>query len=215
MIQISGIEIWYFRSLHHVKIKNLTDVSTFAGKNDSGKSNILRALNLFFNGQTGFGETFNFNRDFARTRLNECRSTNKKKQYIKIKISFLRGNRYNGLPKNFDVTRTWDRNSQQYKESNSLESKKSSLLSRYINTIQFEYIPAIKERAYFNYLLSRLQDTLLHSKKDEILQQLLANLITLLKVMLNHLPQSFKQLLVFPPKLNYHKLGRIYSKHFL
>ena len=46
---IASIEISYFRSFSEiVKITNCKDLNIFSGKNDSGKSNILRALNLFF-----------------------------------------------------------------------------------------------------------------------------------------------------------------------
>ena len=46
---IQKIEIENFRSSVSVNLSNLSDLVVFAGANDSGKSNILRALNLFFN----------------------------------------------------------------------------------------------------------------------------------------------------------------------
>ena len=45
---ISEIEIGYFRSIYKINISNIGDMAVFFGRNDSGKSNILRALNLFF-----------------------------------------------------------------------------------------------------------------------------------------------------------------------
>ena len=61
---IDKIEIYYFRSIYRVIIKNITDFNILTGKNDVGKSNILKALNLFFNGGTDHLNAFDFNEDF-------------------------------------------------------------------------------------------------------------------------------------------------------
>ncbi|WP_350147742.1 AAA family ATPase [Pyruvatibacter sp.] len=49
---IKEIEIAYFRSLYKERIRHVEDMNIFFGRNDSGKSNVVRALNLFFNGET-------------------------------------------------------------------------------------------------------------------------------------------------------------------
>lgn len=49
MIIISKIKIEYYRSLKNVSIKNLNHLNIFSGKNDIGKSNVLKALDTFFN----------------------------------------------------------------------------------------------------------------------------------------------------------------------
>ena len=46
---IEKIEIQYFRSIYRTIITGVEDINVITGKNDVGKSNILRALNLFFN----------------------------------------------------------------------------------------------------------------------------------------------------------------------
>jgi len=51
---ISQIEIRYFRSIYYLKITKNNSLNIFSGGNDAGKSNILKALNLFFNSQTDF-----------------------------------------------------------------------------------------------------------------------------------------------------------------
>ena len=63
---ISQIEIDHFRSLRDEKIAALADFTAFAGPNNSGKSNILRALNAFFNDQTDAGSAVNFPQDYYR-----------------------------------------------------------------------------------------------------------------------------------------------------
>jgi predicted ATP-dependent endonuclease of OLD family len=73
MIHVEGLEIRYFRSVWRAKIRDLRDITVFSGKNDVGKSNLLKALNLFFNNRTDWNAPFDFARDFSRVRLNEVR----------------------------------------------------------------------------------------------------------------------------------------------
>ena len=51
---IEGIQIRYFRSVYNVILSNCKDINVITGKNDVGKSNILKALNLFFCQQTDY-----------------------------------------------------------------------------------------------------------------------------------------------------------------
>ena len=51
MIQIKEVEIENFRSIFKEKIElEFGDLTSIVGPNNSGKSNILRALQLFFTG---------------------------------------------------------------------------------------------------------------------------------------------------------------------
>ncbi len=59
MITIKRIHVKNFRSLVDETIE-LSDFNFFVGKNDSGKSNVLKALNLFFNMSTDFDTAFDF-----------------------------------------------------------------------------------------------------------------------------------------------------------
>lgn len=43
----------------------LERLNMFVGLNDVGKSNVLKVLNLFFAGETDFGEKFDFETDFS------------------------------------------------------------------------------------------------------------------------------------------------------
>ena len=68
---IKSVEIRYFRSLYKVKLDKISDLNIIFGRNDSGKSNAIRALNLFFNNETNPDTLFNFTRDFSKVRLDE------------------------------------------------------------------------------------------------------------------------------------------------
>jgi predicted ATPase len=176
MIQIDRIEIRYFRSIYRISLRNLTDIIVLAGRNDVGKSNILKALNLFFNNQTDWNSAFDFGQDFSFRRRSEVRKkTIKGKQFIQISVGFVRGNRYlKSLPDRFTVTRTWYRDSSSPVTKSSLNrqfkihqiptkniDRALASLPRYLNTIRFEYIPAIKDSSFFTYMLGRLQDVIL------------------------------------------------------
>lgn len=189
MIQIEKIEVRYFRSIYSASIKNANDLCVISGRNDSGKSNFLKALNLFFNNETDWRTPLEFKRDFSRRRLREVRrDTIKGKQYIQIKVHFIRGARYQGsLPAKFSVTRTWHRDSVTPTETHSLRAsnipgeslhRAQASLARYMNTVRYEYIPAVKDRAFFSYSLGVLQDAVLQTRADETLKHSVDTLLT-------------------------------------
>ena len=60
---IKQIEITNFRSIKHTII-DCSSYNLFCGQNDVGKSNVLKALNLFFNQETDFQTPFNFFTDY-------------------------------------------------------------------------------------------------------------------------------------------------------
>ena len=93
MITIRDIEISRFRSIRDAKLANLRDFSVLAGLNNSGKSNFLRALNLFFTGRPEPEIPFHLARDYYRGELSA-----KKKKNIRISVHFT-------LPKSFRFRR--------------------------------------------------------------------------------------------------------------
>ncbi|MGV7106080.1 AAA family ATPase [Flavobacterium sp. U410] len=85
MIIISAVEITNFRSI--VKLEkgfSPNQLNVIVGQNDIGKSNFLKALNLFFNGETEIGNAFRFSDDFSKF----AKTPNKKAEEITIKIYF-------------------------------------------------------------------------------------------------------------------------------
>jgi AAA15 family ATPase/GTPase len=88
---IKQIEIKNFRSFGNrkkesYKVIKCNDLNIISGANDSGKSNILRALNLFFNGHTSLNQFFDFERDFY-SKL-EPDELDIKEELVTIKIWF-------------------------------------------------------------------------------------------------------------------------------
>jgi len=63
---ISKVKISCFRSIKDDELTGIKNFPTLAGLNNSGKSNYIRALNLFFNGEVEPQLGFNFSRDYYR-----------------------------------------------------------------------------------------------------------------------------------------------------
>lgn len=79
-IVISG-----FRSIEHETIK-CSEANIFCGVNDSGKSNVLKALNLFFKKQTDFLVNLKFTEDYNKVAFAKAVRATKMKQQIKVHI---------------------------------------------------------------------------------------------------------------------------------
>src|SRR5262249_9641644 len=58
------VQVSDFRSIASADIADLADVVPFVGLNGSGKSNLFRALNLFFNNEMEGGDPLELRRDF-------------------------------------------------------------------------------------------------------------------------------------------------------
>lgn len=65
MVKIKEIRIRNFRSIIDMTLYP-KDMNIIVGLNDSGKSNILKALNLFFNNQTDENSPFDFRTDYSK-----------------------------------------------------------------------------------------------------------------------------------------------------
>jgi AAA15 family ATPase/GTPase len=177
-----------------LKLIILKDLNIFSGANDSGKSNILRALNLFFNKEISPGVKFDKDRDFSkivanrfdkdiekrkkdeakrRKELNifdpsvKVRELRRSDEVISIKLFFNNDKKQRGLPEKFWVSRS-------YSQKNNFEGeyiyqsdlKGNAQVTLFLNNFKFEYVPAIKDKSYFGHLFEKLQ-TYLFEKEDK------------------------------------------------
>lgn len=177
---IEKIEIQYFRSIYRETITGLKLLNVFTGKNDAGKSNVLKALNLFFNNETDTGTPFSFVDDYNFQRLREVRRESiKGKQYIQIKVTFIRGNRFEKtLPERFTVSKRWlrtdilpsvvsnDLEKRLTSEGKRYNDRNKSSLTAYLNKIRYIYVPAIKDDETFNAILTQLRETIYNDKLE-------------------------------------------------
>ena len=153
MVTIKKIRIKNFRSIVDETF-DFSNFNFFVGINDCGKSNVLKALNLFFNNETDFNTPFIFENDYSRL----AKRGAKQAKEISIEIDL-------SIPDTFkehDI-KTWKKtwrlnglNSDNRKDLFSSGSKGQTLLSR----IEYLYIPAVKSNEYFKHLLSQVYSSM-------------------------------------------------------
>lgn len=177
---IEKVEIQFFRSIYRETISGLQLLNIFTGKNDVGKSNILKALNLFFNNETDSRTPFLFADNFNFQRLEECQNSIKGKQFIQIKVTFLRGARSEKtLPSTFTVTKKWfrtdsvpsivadDLQKRLLQEGKAYTGRSKSSLTTFLNKIRYIYIPAIKDLHTFQQVLALLRETIYNDRLSQ------------------------------------------------
>ncbi|OCJ04357.1 hypothetical protein A6U87_16100 [Rhizobium sp. AC44/96] len=161
---INEIEVSYFRSFYKFKIRNLSDLNVIFGKNDSGKSNIVRALNLFFAGNPDHIQDFDFETDFCDFRRKESEESEDIRKFLYVKVTFNTPKSFQkSLGESFYVKRQWtvSRGIDYHEEiSKSIPSNRRHIATRFLNKIRFIYIPAIKDISIFEMLLSEIHETL-------------------------------------------------------
>lgn len=165
---IEKITIKKFRSIvdgtFHAK-----NITVFVGNNDVGKSNILRALNLFFNNQTGVGQSFDFFMDYSRL----VPSPKKKAKEILIEILFSPPTTFQGHLKKILWTKKW-REEGLHSEGEKIRFADGTTITErsrirvWLNRLRYYYVPAIKSNDYFSSLLKKLYETLYSTIKSDL-----------------------------------------------
>ncbi len=164
---IKSIQIKNFRSIINQKL-TANNLTLFVGNNDAGKSNIIKALNLFFNDQTDFNTFFEFDRDYSLF----APSRKKMAKEIIISLEIIPPITYKAS-KNILWTKTW-RKEGVYKNNRIFIDKKQidesrSRIGFWLDHIVFRYIPATKSNTYFQELLGDLHDTLTESVEKSLI----------------------------------------------
>ena len=172
ILRIKKIEIKNFRSIEHMEIDTDKGINVFTGKNDAGKSNVLKALNLFFNGEVDIGQFFDYERDY---RKQSAKRTDRDAQQRPLKIVLHFG--YN------NHTIVWEKtylSNPEYAKMYNIETSKicyddnkgekplqTNTLSLF-NNIKYRYVPAIRDRTYTHHLFEELYKVLAEKSKKEI-----------------------------------------------
>ena len=171
-VQITKIEIRNFRSARHLVISP-RQLAILVGRNDSGKSNVLRALNLFFNGQTGTGENLRFDVDH-----NVFNQPNRQAKQISVKLEIQLPPTYHDTNGEFvvwerrwradgPVTITpeykgqrWIKGTRGRNRTGSVEIPDRSNVHALLRNIHFVYVPAIKDLEYFSELRASIYNVI-------------------------------------------------------
>lgn len=152
-IMIQGISIKNFRSLRRANIK-VDAFNIFVGMNDAGKSNILKALNLFFNDKVDSDIPFNYTRDFSY--LFPPKSKEAKKITISIQFSIPESFRDGGV---YVWTKEWNKDGKIADEILDSDGKPPTSRSRIpaaLQRIKYRYVPAVKSPDYYKALLANM-----------------------------------------------------------
>lgn len=165
---IDKIEINYFRSIYTLNLKDCHDINIITGGNDAGKSNVLKALNLFFNNETEPHSDFEFLKDLSRYREVEARAS-KGRMTIWIRITFNNFLGWRSLPEKFTVKRTWNRYDDIPVDAFD-EEIPATTMGRFLARLKYHYIPAVRSRDIFSDLLAELHDTLLQDESAGLRQ---------------------------------------------
>jgi predicted ATPase len=150
MILITRIVIEGFRSIRHAVIEPLADFTSFAGLNNSGKSNVLRALNAFFNEETDPGQFIDVDADYYRPDLRK-----KRRKRIRVGLTFHLPDQFRfrrGLEgvqqllsgETFSVIKEWVRDpvSPTYSLNGSvLDLENRQKLNQFLQLIKYRYVP--------------------------------------------------------------------------
>ncbi|MGX9359602.1 ATP-dependent nuclease [Pantoea ananatis] len=156
---IKQVEIAYFRSIYKDDLNNCSGTNVIFGRNDAGKSNVLRALNLFFRNETNPNQAFRFERDFSHARRSEATPDNDIRKFVYVKIWFATpANWKASLGSSFWVKKQWSITNQEEPKfySSITQPNLQQYLTRFLNKIQFHYIPAIKDRKIFEGLQAEI-----------------------------------------------------------
>ncbi len=172
---VSKIEINNFRSIYKLEVDRLSHVNVFSGLNDVGKSNVIKALNLFFNNQVDWQTELDFERDTNTFHASKPRNW-KTKKLIAVKLTFERPrNRFHSLPETFWVKRQWDnaRLTQPRETFGGLkgeitDSRKRSSITKFLKRCRFFYVPAIRGQTYFRHLIQSLAASLVEQPSTEL-----------------------------------------------
>jgi len=154
VIIITNIEIEKFRSCRYVQVNDCGNFNIFSGRNNSGKSNILRALNLFFNNEVDEDEYLDLARD--------CNSKKKEKKKISITLTIKLDDKLKiqqtiqdvailisrecKIKKEyvFDKTAITNHQIQYYLNDKPLENNEKQLVEQFLHLFNFRYIQSNK-----------------------------------------------------------------------
>lgn len=162
---IEKIRIKNFRSLKDVDT-DAKALTVFVGCNDEGKSNLLRALDLFFNGDRPGGYQLNWQRDFCAI----AKTPKNKAPQIEIRLTFKLPSSFN-LSDKVEWVRVWrqeglHRDEIRLVDGNEIPSRSKAYA--FLKQIRYDYVPAIKGPEYFEKLLASVHDMLDATVRSEI-----------------------------------------------
>ncbi len=160
-VYIKQIKIKNFRSIDTLDFSVNPQMNIFVGLNDVGKSNVLKALNLFFNNETDYGHSFDFDTDFC----NFAKVRAKKAKEISISI-LLHGDGF--IVDEMWFTRKWRKDTRTLPQYEYKKGKPCRLPAA-LDKMKYHYIPAVKGTDIFKTLLSQLYSAIPQKENNTLI----------------------------------------------
>lgn len=199
---INRIEIHRFRSVSDATIDS-EDLVIFSGLNNSGKSNVLRALNLFFNGETSFDTPHDFSKDYNQAFTGQAGG----KRVIKITLHFEPQGEA-ALSSPFSIARSFEDGLDVGYEYLSSDEKIQDALDRsdgnirrqftiFLGKIEYFYIPAVRDKKFVQNLFLNFEK-LIDADKDKDFERKIGELSGLLSKRAIKISNDFEKFIGLP-----------------
>lgn len=196
---IKSIEITKFRSIYKSNVR-ADHITILSGKNNSGKSNVLKALNLFFNGRTNYDTAYDHDSDFNLAYTGGAGN----KREIFIRVSFY-GSGKGKLRDDFSISRSFLNgimSEPRYESTNpevmrSIHANDGNTLrefTRFYHSLNYIYVPAIRDKSFIKHLFILLERAIDGSSK-KIFDDSLASLNEVLEDKSRLISKDFKSML--------------------
>ena len=197
---INKLRIKNFRSIVDETVNfSEESLSILVGRNDAGKSNVLKALNLFFNGETDAGTTFRFEHDYSY-----AAGTGKgKAKEVLVELTIVPPDR---LSKARPVrwAKTWRRDNLEtetrfaFSDGGTIGARTG--ISQWLRKLKYRYVPAEKGSAYFPQLMSELHDVLNETHANEFSESTLG-FVSEIQSISQDLASELEELIGFPSQI--------------
>lgn len=165
MLKIKEIYIRNFRSIVGQTIQ-IANLNMFVGLNDAGKSNLIKALNLFFNNETDVNQAFDFEIDYSKLAPNRAKKA--KEIIIQIKVQVPEHYKDGG-----EITwkKIWRKEGLHYDSLEDMKFTNYSKTPALLKRISFIYVPAVKSDNYFKTLLGNLYSCITSDINSELFEK--------------------------------------------
>lgn len=196
---IESVQIHRFRSFDDVDIA-AEQLNVFSGKNNSGKSNILRALNLFFNSKTDYNVPFYYDLDHNKA----FRGAAGGKRSVRIVVNFSPvGNAALRFP--FSITKTFvdgkdspdvEYHSKNIDIENQIRSGNGTITRQFtlfLNKLRYIYVPAVRDKHFIRSLFLEFEQIVKNSARSAELDNAIEQVSTIFEAVSLNISGDFKK----------------------
>lgn len=203
MKYIRRIEIHRFRSFSDESILT-EEVNIYSGLNNSGKSNVLKALNLFFNNETSYDSPYDFIKDYNKAYTSQAGGARE----IAITLHFNpQGEGVLRYP--FNIQRKFRLDVGDAETVYASDNKEVQDLldagngnvrrqfTRFLNSIKFFYVPAVRDKRFVRNLFLNFEKIVGDTSGDD-LQDKLNELSDIISYRSEEISKDFESFLNLP-----------------